>query len=34
MNMIIQTLKFPNEITSQYEIIEEMGRGAFSTYIK
>ena len=30
----MQTLNFPEEITSKYEIIQEMGRGAFSTVYK
>ena len=30
----MQTLNFPTEITSKYEIIQEMGRGAFSTVYK
>ena len=32
--MLMQTLKFPNEITSEFEILQEMGRGAFSTVYK
>ena len=34
MNVVIQALNFPEEITSKYEIIQEMGRGAFSTVYK
>ena len=34
MNVVMQALNFPEEITSQYEIIQEMGRGAFSTVYK
>ena len=30
----MQALNFPEEITSKYEIIQEMGRGAFSTVYK
>ena len=32
--MLMQTLKFPSEITSEFEILQEMGRGAFSTVYK
>ena len=34
MNAIVQALNFPEEIISKYEIIQEMGRGAFSTVYK
>jgi len=34
MNVVMQALNFPEEITSKYEIIQEMGRGAFSTVYK
>ena len=34
MNIVIQAMNFPEEITSNYEIIQEMGRGAFSTVYK
>ena len=34
MNLVIQALNFPEEITSKYEILQEMGRGAFSTVYK
>ena len=32
--MVMQALNFPEEITSKYEILQEMGRGAFSTVYK
>ena len=34
MNPIIKTFNFPEEILSKYDIIQEMGRGAFSTVYK
>jgi NIMA (never in mitosis gene a)-related kinase len=34
MNVVMQALNFPEEITTKYEIIQEMGRGAFSTVYK
>ena len=34
MNAIMQAMNFPEEIISKYEIIQEMGRGAFSTVYK
>ena len=34
MNIVMQALNFSEEITSKYEIIHEMGRGAFSTVYK
>ena len=34
MNPIVKTFNFPEEILSKYDIIQEMGRGAFSTVYK
>ena len=34
MNPIVKAFNFPEEILSKYEIIQEMGRGAFSTVYK
>ena len=34
MNPITKTFNFPEEILSKYDIIQEMGRGAFSIVYK
>ena len=34
MNPITKAFNFPEEILSNYDILQEMGRGAFSTVYK